>query len=407
MARHRGWGLAAAWLVAAWLVAACGGPVITPPPVTPAPTRDPRGDVIDQAEAAWKAQQPDTYAYTSSLTRGGDGTVTTYRVTGMDGHVERQAISGGAPADSADPPTVEGAYDAARAALAGDGSLDLEVDQLYGYLGSVAYTAATPGGTWSRSIDDFTTAATRSSAARAREALDELQRRWAAVGSPAWEYTWSRFTAADAPGATAGWRVHHEDGSTTITAADGSSDATPPDAVTIGGTVASLAAVLAAGGWVDVAADAVTGLDALVAVDPSPSVRDDAFWIRIDTTDLAAQHAAKALASARDRWSGARPKRYSYTWRFAGADRAWTYRVSVNGDKVTIKPGEGAPPVAESFAAPDVTGTFDLVERVLAGGGGVSATYEKKLGYPTRVVLPSATGTTPAGEITIDGFKTR
>jgi hypothetical protein len=325
----------------------------------------------------------------------------------MDGHVELQAVSGETPAASGVDPTVEGAYEAARSVLEGDGTLDVEIEQLYGYLSDVAYTTASGGGSWTRAIDDFTTAATRASAARAREALDAIGRRWGSIGSPAWEYTWSRFSAADAAGPVAGWRVHHEDGKTTVTAADGTSGAPPPDAVTIGGTVASLAAVLAAGGWVDVATDAVTGLNMLVAVDPSPSVRGDAYWIRVETTDLAAQHAAKTLASARDRWAESRPKRYSYTWRFAGGDRAWTYRVTVDGAKVTVKPGEGAPPVAESFAAPDVDGTLDLVERVLAGGGTVSATYDKKLGYPVRIVLPAATGTTPAGEITIDGFKTR
>jgi hypothetical protein len=333
--------------------------------------------------------------------------VTAYRVTGMDGRVEVQPIAGEAAPDAAAAVTIEGLYEAVRTRLDAEGSLDFTVDQLYGYLSDATYAPTAGGGSWARAIEDFTTAATRTSAGRARDALAQAQQRWAAVRTPAWEYTWTRFAAADGAGGAATWRVRHEDGQTTVLAANGTAEASPPDPVTIAGTVSSLASVLAAGGWVDVSADAGTGLDMLIAVDPSPSVKGDAYWIRIDTTDLAAARAAEALASARDRWSGAGLMRYSYTWRFEGPGRTWTYRVAVNGDKSTIKAGAGTPPVEESFAAPRVPDMLDLVDRVIAGGGAVSAAYDKKLGYPTRIVLPAATETTPAGEITITGFKTK
>jgi Family of unknown function (DUF6174) len=407
MTHRRGWWLLAAWLMAASLATGCGGPSVTPsPPATPVPTVDPRRAEIDQAEAAWEAHQPDSYAYTASLTRGGSDAVTAYRVTGMDGRVELQAVTDQAAAD-AEAMTIEGLFEAVRSRLDADGSLEFSVDPLYGYLSKAAYTAPTREASWTRSIEDFTTAATRASAARARDALAQAQERWNALATPAWEYTWTRFAATDPAGGAPAWRVRHEEDATTISAAGGATDATPPDAVTIGGTVSTLAAVLAAGGWVDVAADSATGLDMLVAVDPSPSVTGDAYWIRIDTTDLSAQQASKSLAAARDRWSASGPRRYSYTWRFEGPGRDWTYRVSVNGAKVTIKAGEGTPTVQDSFAPPGIADSLDLVERVLAGGGMVTAAYDKRLGYPTRIVLPSATGTTPEGTITITGFRTR
>jgi hypothetical protein len=402
MAHGRGW-----WLAAALVVAACGGPAVTPSPVaTPSATWDPRRDVIDQAEAVWKAHQPGTYAYTATLA-GDDGAVTAYRATGMDGRVELQPIAGQPPADAAGTMTVEDLYEAVRSRLDADGELAFTVDELYGYVSDASYTASAGDGSWTRAIEDFTTAATRASAARARDALAQVQQRWATLPSPAWEYTWSRIPAVATAGEAAVWRVRHEDGKTTASAANGTPGAATPEEATIGGTVAALAAVLAAGGWVDVATDAAAGLDLLAAVDPSPSVKGDAYWIRIDYTDLAAEQAAETLAAARDRWSGAGLKRYAYTWRFEGPGRAWTYRVSVNGDKATIKAGDGTPPVEGSFAAPRIDDMLDLVERVLAAGGTVSAAYDKKLGYPTRIVLPAATETTPEGEITITDFRAK
>ncbi len=157
----------------------------------------------------------------------------------------------------------------------------------------------------------------------------------------------------------------------------------------------------------DVSTDAATGLDLLAAVDPSPSAKGDAYWIRIDHTDLAAEKAAEDLAAAQKRWATAAPKRHSYSWHYEGPGADWSYRVAMNGDKATIKPGKGAPPVADSFAAPRVPEMFALIERALAAGGSVTATYDRKLGYPTRIVLPTVTESTPEGVITITDFRAK
>src|SRR5262245_35512670 len=118
MRRTLGVGLVLAGLAAG--IASCSS---TPPP-TPAPTVaasawDPRGDTIDRAAATWKRQQPPAYAYTfAHAGPAGGGSSWTYRVSGLEGDVELQHLSGTAQPAAAEPAmTIEGLYDVARAAL--------------------------------------------------------------------------------------------------------------------------------------------------------------------------------------------------------------------------------------------------------------------------------------------------
>jgi hypothetical protein len=394
---------------AALLLAACGSDPATPGPATPAPTVDPRLEEVAEGRGVWERQRPSTVAYTTVENRAGDP-ATVVHVTEMDGRAEVQAVSVGpnAPVIGA-AQTIEGILDRAAVALEQSGDkVAITYDIQYGYvsrldhpLPDVADAAA------SVEVRDLTTAADRTSASRARAGLDSLIQAWRAPRSPTWEYTWSRFTAADTASSATTYRVHHEDGVTTIAAEDGAAgSAAPPDAATIGGTVEAAVGVLAAGGWVDVAADEA-GLDVLIAIDPSPSAKGDAYWIRIDYTDLYAVQAREALAAARARWSAAAPERYTFRWRFEGPGASWGWNVNLSGDTAKLKPTADAPPVEGSFVAPRVDALFDLVEAIVDGGGRLKATYNAALGYPTAVVIDQGAGVAPNGTITISKLKAK
>jgi hypothetical protein len=391
------------------LLAACGSDPATPPAATPSPTADPRLEEVAEGRGVWERQRPGTVAYTTVETRGGDAP-TIVHVTEMDGRSEVQPVSAGASAPEIGPAqTIEGILDRAAAALQQPGNnVSITYDLQYGYVSRL--DQATSDGIAAESsveVRDLTTAADRTSASRARAALEALLESWNAPRSPTWEYTWSRFTAADTDSSATTYRVHHEDGTTTIAADDGAAGkAAPPEASTIEGTVAAAVGVLAAGGWVDVAADE-TGLDALISIDPSPSAKGDAYWIRIDYTDLYEAQARAALDAARARWTATAPERYTFRWRYVGPGGSWGWNVTLSGDVANLKPIPGTPPVESSFVAPRIDALFDLVEAIIDGGGRVKVTYDPALGYPATVVVTEGAGAAPDGTITVSRLKAK
>jgi hypothetical protein len=311
----------------------------------------------------------------------------------MDGRTEALVLEQGPvpPDDGGRALSIAGVFDTAHEALDGSGTAAYQVDQLYGYLPRVEYTADGADG---------------SAAGAARDALNAVLQRWSSIASPAWEYTWTRFGAADTEATQTTYRVRHGAGATTLAAPDGGPGAAVPDEATIDGTVEAAVAALASGGWVDVAI-APDGLDTLVAVDPSPSATGDAWWIRIDHTDRFAERARQDLDAARTRWTAAGLERYSYRWTWDGSDGTWSWGVRLSGDAARLKPSAGAPTVEGTFVAPRIEDLFDLVDRVLAGGGSVDVTYDRSLGYPARVEFPAASELAPRGVITITKLRER
>ena len=392
--------------VAILVLAACGSDPATPPATTPAPTADPRLEEVAEGRGVWERQRPSTVAYTTVETPAGHAP-TVIHVTEMDGRAEVQAVSmdPGSPEIGAKQ-TIDGILERAAAALDQPGDeVSISYDAQYGYVSRLEESL--PDAASRVEVRDLSTAADRTSASRARSALESLLEAWNEPHSPTWEYTWSRFTAADTPSSATTYRVHQEDGVTTIAAADGASgNAAAPDSATIQGTVEAAVGVLAAGGWVDVAADEA-GLDALISIDPSPSAKGDAYWIRIDYTDLYVAQALKTLAAARSRWSDAAPERYAFRWRYEGSGGSWGWNVSLNGDVAKLKPTTGAPPVESSFVAPRIDAMFDLIEAIVDGGGRVKVTYDQALGYPATVVIDHSGGTAPNGTITISKLKVK
>jgi hypothetical protein len=385
---------------------ACGSTSVTTPPpssgAAPSPTWNPRIAEIDSFVAVWEAQQPPAYAYT--VTHEADGTGGgAWHATHIDGRTESLELRATQAGANASPYLVEGAFDRARELLSAGGTTTYDVDQQYGYLARLRYEQ--PSGASDQSftdtVTDFTTPGDRTAAERARTSLDEALGRWNAYASPAWQYTWTRYAAADTPASATTYTVRHQDGRTVAVQADGTTDAAPPREATIEGTVATVMAVLAGGGWVDVSADAATGLNLLIAVDPSPSATGDGYWIRVAVADLAKQSAAKALASARDRWSTAGLKKYSYTWTYDGCAQ-YSARVIIRADALKAK-GRSSAACEASPIRPSVTDLFAAIAGTLDSGGRVSATYDKKLGFPTKVVFGA--GPDPARTITITGFK--
>lgn len=391
------------------LVAACGSDPATPGPSAPVPTPDPRLEEVAEGRSVWERQRPSTVAYTTVEDRPG-APETVVHVTEMDGRTEVQAVSTGTDGPEIGiAQTIDGILDRAAAALEQPGgTVSITYDLQYGYVSHLdGLLPGAAGAESSVEVRDLTTAADRTSASRARAALDRLLQAWNAPRSPAWEYTWSRFTAADTISSATTYRVHHEDGVTTIGTEDGSAGtAAPPDAATIEGSVETAVGVLAAGGWVDIAADEA-GLDVLIAIDPSPSTTGDAYWIRIDFTDLYALQAREALADARARWSAAAPVRYTFRWRYEGPGNSWGWNVTLDGDVAKLKPTADAPPVVSSFVAPRIDALFDLVGAIVDAGGRVKVVYDPALGYPKTVTVTDGRGAAPSGTITISKLKVK
>ncbi len=385
-------------------VAACGSAPPSPSPVpTPESTWDPRRDEIDQAANAWAAEQPGTYAYTTTNQVQGMRAATSH-VTVIDGHTEQLDDTNGFI--SAGELTIEDGFDLARAGLSGDGKLTIAVDQQYGYLSSIEYATTVADGSYTRTVSGFTTPGDRTANARAREALDAYLDRWQGLATPAWEYTWTRVDALslDAP---KGFSVRHADGVTMAAAAGGSAAIETPTEATVGGTVADAVGVMGAGGWVDVSADDLTGLDALIAVDPSPTAKGDGYWIRIDFTDRAAARQREHLDAARARWASAKIRKSTYRWAYDGADGAYGWTIAANGDVLRfVKRSKGAPTGESMFVRPSIPDAFTMIDEILSSGGTVSVRYDKALGYPRKIVIANGGTAAPAGAITISGFKT-
>jgi hypothetical protein len=391
-------------MLLAIVAAACAS---TPPSPTPAPTPastwDPRRDEIDQAEGVWNAEQPGTHAYTSSLFVNGMGGSAS-RVTAIDGHVEVQQRTVSSLVNPAG--TIESMFEMARASLDGDGTLKVAVDQQYGFLSSIDYATDVSDGSYTATVAEFTTPGDRTANARAREALNQLLDRWRSITTPAWEYAWTRVDAASA-GSPTGWIVRGTDGETTALAAGSSNAVRPPDEVTIDGTVVEAVRVMASGGWVDVSADDLTGLDVMIAVDPSPAVKGDGYWIRIDFADRAAARQRELLDAARERWTAAKVNRHSYTWAYDGDRGAWSMSIAATGDVLKFLRRSAGAPSGDSFEIrPAVSDAFRAIDEILAAGGTVLVTYDKALGYPKTIVILNGGSVASKGSITISKFKT-
>lgn len=395
-------------LALALTAAACGSAPPSPSPQpTPASTWDPRRDEITQAQGVWEAEQPATYAY--SLTAAGSGTGDAVnRVSHMDGHTEIQVVQASSFLDAAGL-TIEGMFANALAALGGNGTLTVAIDQQYGYPSSMEYAdQAVTDGSSTTTVSEFATPADRTAKARATDALNQLLDRWHSVSTPAWEYRWTRIDAA-ATGAPSGWVVRREDGATTALAAGSANAVEPPAEITIDGTVEDIVGVMGAGGWVDVSADSTTGLDVLIAVDPSPAIKGDGYWIRIDFTDRGAARQKELLDAARARWTAAKIKKSTYTWAYDGERGAWSFSIAATGDTLKVlRRSQGAPTGDTNDIRPSIPDAFSAIDEILGTGGTVSVTYDKALGYPKKIVVTNG-GTIgwPKGTITITKFKTR
>lgn len=182
-----------------------------------------------------------------------------------------------------------------------------------------------------------------------------------------------------------------------------------PEDVTVNGTVVAAAKVIASGGWVDVAVDDLTGLNALFAVDPSPAVKGDGYWIRIEFTDRAAARQRELLDAAKARWAAAKIKKSSYVWAYDGQRGTWSMSVAASGDTVKVlKRSAGAPSGDTTDIRPAIPAAFSAIDEILGTGGTVAVTYDKALGYPkTIVVTNGGTSGWPKGTITITKFKAR
>ena len=396
-------------LVLVLLSAGCGStPPPTPPPATPvAAVSDPRQEAIDQHAGTWATHQPAAYAF--DLDHEGDDRTWRYHVSGLEGGAQVQHVSGTILPDAAlSGLTVDGLFDRARAALASSG-FEVAFDDTVG--NPTKLTFAGDGGTTTAggvdTVDDFHPSTTRGAVARAQAALDALLQRWRTVGDTRWAYTWSRIPAGGVTAQAVTWAVSHAKGRTTAKPVVAGDLPLSADDVGIEGTVLAVQNVLVSGGWADVAIEDEPGLGVLIAVDPQPGARGDAYWIRIAWTDLAREASVSALDAAKARWATAQLTDYSYSWDYRGDGDPLSYKVTRKGGQTTVA-RVGTTPVAQpAWASPSIEDTFAMIDAVLAQGGSVSATYDDQLGYPTRVAMHPNGDAGANGVVTIRGLKHR
>ncbi len=352
------------------------------------------------AVARWAAFGQASCSYTVDSSVPGLSS-TTDHVISIEGHAERVAVQTSSFSGWGDEQvTVPGMFDLIRSNRDRSGTIEATYDPVLGYPLTIRRDDPTiSDGSWSMQVRDF-----RSSLdvppthddldarlADAREAWD----RWAPSD---YAYDW-QLVPVDGIPTGAGWSIRHVDGVTTAAPSFGDTATFGLGAASIPASFDAIEAAAARGAWIDAVFDPVLGLPILVGIDPTPAPGDDS-WLRIAFHDIVAETGRADLAAAHERWSTNRPVRYSYVWREDGGGRHWTYRVAMNGDVAKIRTSGGAPRGEAAALAPRIDDLFMLLEKVLANGGHVDATYDAQLGYPTRVMI-DAPGSLVEGTITI------
>jgi hypothetical protein len=392
------------------LAGACAStPAPTPPPATPVPSVwDPRRDAIDEHAGIWTSHRPVAYSYTLDHQDGaGDDHAYRYHVSGLEGGVQVQHVAGvRLPDDALADVTVDGLFARARGALT-SAAFQVAFDDRTGNPTKLTFAPdanASAGAV--ETVEDFRTPAAPGEVARAQAALTTLLQRWHGVDAPRWAYTWTRTVPGDAGASPATWTVTHAKGRTTAKPVVAGGAGLTADDVSIDGTVLAIQNVLVSGGWADVATEDSPGLGALIAVDPQPGARGDAYWIRIAPVDLGRQASVSELAAARARWATAQLTDYAYTWQYRGDGGALTYKVVRKGEHATLtRVGNTPAPESRPYAAPRIEDTFAMIEAVLAQGGTVDATYDEELGFPVRVVMHPNGDAGANGVVTIGSLK--
>ena len=363
---------------------------------------------LEEAERRWEKRHASSYAFTlARLGPPGHGWDSHYRVTVLAGHVEVAQLDGLTLSTGADELGIDGLFDSIRAVRARPGGLLVTFDPDLGYPALVTYlNPNSSDGDSSQTITDFRSAADREQD-RTEASIRAGLKAWKLWEPRAYEYVWRLFTAADGPGSGTAWVVRRADGRTSATADPVSDLAIPADAASITSTLDRVASELDAGAWVDLTVDPISGVPKLVGVDPSTAIDGDEYWIRIDFTDTERQQAVAALEAAKDRWSSAGLRRYSYTWRYRGDLDPLTYFMTFDGERAAVRRSPGTPiPEARAYATPRMDDTFALLEGVLAQGGRITATYDPKLGFPVRVEVQPAGDLGARGVITLEDFVT-
>ena len=385
-----------------------GSPATAPAPSTILPSplvvtgSPPKSDPdLTAAMSRWAAFGQASCAYTVESTVIGMAT-TTDRVISIEGHAERVAIQTSAFGGWGDEQvTVSGMFELIRSNGGRTGTIRATYDPLLGYPATInREEPSASDGSWSMRVLDFrssldTPAADDGLATR----LEDARTAWNRWEPSDYTYEWQQVASGDGTTPGAAWSIRHVDGVTTAAQTLGDGAIVGQDAASIPATFDAIEATMDSGAWVDAVFDPVLGLPIVVGIDPT-SAPGDGWLIKIAFHDIVAETGRAELQAAHDRWTVARPRRYSYVWREDGGGRHWTYRVAMNGEVAKIRASDGAPVGEAATVAPRIDDLFMLIDEALANGGHVDAAYDGQLGYPTRVTI-DAPGSLVVGTITI------
>lgn len=371
------------------------------PAATPVLPSDPRLDALAAARARWETRRPATFAYTvRSWNSSGFGAYSV-RVTSLEGAIRVQPVEGqpwpGAPL------VPDGLFDLARRVLASPGTAEIAYDATTGL--PTRISASGPplvcDADTNITLSDFAAPPAFDRTAFRRSVAWALTD-WRRAAPHSFSYTWTRTRASASTPDEAFTALRTAGGAVAVTPAAAADGTVAASVASIPATLTAADAAAAPGAWVDLTLG-TPGVPLLVAVDPTPAA-GDAYWIQIAFRDVEREQAWAAYQEARERWAAAAITRYRYVWHYRGDRGTYTYRVVMRGDVSRLIRSKGSAVLWQAFdAGPRLDVLLGLLDREIASGGRVVATYDARYGFPRKVTLVSV-GEGPSGTITISAF---
>ena len=391
--------------VAPTAVAPGAVPPATVAPIAAYPTlppSDPRAIALAAARARWDALHLATFAYTVGSWNSSEFGGYTVRVTSLEGSIRTQAINGGPWEGAALAP--DALFAQAQDALAAPGTAEVKYDAKTGLPASIRASGPPNVTDADTNIDvsDFVPVP-KPNAKKVRQTIAWALADWSRAQPASFAYSWTRAPASESAPGTSFDVARQSGGAVTFAPAATAEGGAASGMASVPATLHAASAALSSGAWVDLTARFGNGVPLLVAVDPTPAA-GDAYWIQVTFRDIEDEQAQADYRAAVERWTSAALTRYRYVWHYRGDAGTYTYRVTMRGDLSLLMRKKGTAVLWQAIdVGPRLDVLFSAIDRDLADGVRVVATYDPTYGYPLKVKLDGAGGAT-GGTIEISAF---